>query len=353
MKMIYQIGRVPLYGSLVNDIELSEERSWIVKRTQFQQTGGYFDHTPYGRRLFDDTDVSASGSITSKGNPQFLHLMSRIKALGGERDVPIIVFELQDIGGDPSIRWLITYGNVVSVEDTSAYGAENDEGFYWKDFSIKMKIQPEWRPLLRWYWEDRPAQAFTGLPTAQNGIDTLFEQPQRYSEISEFNYFQQWDDALSELATEMWPYLYQRGLGYGSDYAAFKTFYINSVEHVWAAPPTAFYAFTDLLPQGSISITVESASIIQTSSLDLEALDGQLTDRGLSGLFASDEIFVGNTDPFCSFILRSGQIITSFVPEWTYDSIYPGELTVGLNKIAVAGDNTTGKFAANIKFGAL
>lgn len=353
MKMLYQIGSVPLFGSLVNDIELSEERSWIVKRTQFQQSSGYFDHTPYGRRLFDDTEVSASGTLTSKGNPQFLHLMSRIKALGGVRDVPIIVFEVQDLNDNPTVRWLITYGNITSVEDSSAYGAENDEGFYWKNFSIKMKVLPEWRPLLRWYWEDRPAQAFTGAPSAQNGIDTLFEQPGQYSEIMPFNYFQEWGNDYSELATEMWPYLYQRGVGYGSDYSAFKTFYVNSVEHVWAAPPVSFYAFTDLLPQGTISITIESAAVVHTSSLDLSILDGQLIDRGLSGLFSSDQIFVGDTDPFCSFILRNGTIITSFVPEWEYDGLYPGQLSAGLNKISVAGDGTTGQFAANIKFGAL
>lgn len=352
MKMIYQIGDVSLFGSLVNDIELSEERAWDAKRTFFQQTGGYFDHTPMGRRLFNDTEITAKGTLTSLNNQEFLHVMSRIKSLGGQRRVPLIVFELQDLKNNPYIRWLYTYGQITNVEDSSAYG-EKDDGFWLKDISIKMKIDPVWRPLLRWYWEDRPVLSYSAAATAQNGTDTMFAQPQRYSNIGKTQYFQQWSDTYSKLSPSMWPYLYQRGLGYGSDYAQFKSFYVNAVEHRWAGPPNTFYAFTSLISQGTLSITVTNKQVSFTSTLDLSAVDTQLYNRGLRGLFNSDEIFVGNTEPFCSFIRRGSSIVANFVPQWSYGGAYPGELMSGLNKIDVVGTGTPGKFAANIAFGAL
>ncbi len=216
-----------------------------------------------------------------------------------------------------------------------------------------MKVDPVWRPLLRWYWEDRPVLSYTGIPTSQNGTDIMFAQPQRYTDVSEHNYFQQWPDTYSRLSPAMWPYLYQRGLGYGTDYAQFKSFYVNAVEHRWAGPPTAFYAFTSLLNEGTLSINVTNSATTFYSSIDLSDLDSQLVDRGLSGLFNSDVLYVGNTDPFCSYIMRSGAILTNFVPQWDYMSGYPGELMSGLNRIDIVGDGTPGKFAANIAFGAL
>ncbi len=352
MKMVYQIGQVPLYGSLVNAIELSEDRKWIVKETPFQQVSGWFNHTPYGRRLFERVDVSIKGTLTSNGNQQFMHLMSRLKARGGLREVPLIVFELQGLEKNPYIRWLYTTGTISNIDDQSSYG-ETEEGFLLKEFTVTMKIDPVWRPLLRWYWEDRPTFSAVQSPAAQNGTDTLFAQPMRFQEIGQENYFQQWGDDYSALAPEMWPYLYQRGNGYGTDYAAFRSFFVNSVEYIWAAPPLSFYAFKNLLGQGTLRIKVENSETTQWSTLDLGLLNTQLINRGQMGLLPADELFAGATDPFCCWIRRNGVTLANFVPQWNYEGAYPGELMAGLNRVTIDGYNTTGSFAANIMFGAL
>lgn len=343
MKWVYQIGDVPLFGSLVDDIEISESRSWSAKRTFFQQTSGYFDHVPEGRRFFEAANADIKGKLSSKDNRMFLHIMSRVKAMSGLRDMPLIVCEVQSLDIDPTVRWLITRGTVTSVDDSSAYGSEDDQ-YYLKDFSIKMQIDYAWRPLLGWYWEDRPATSFSMNPTTQNGLDNMFILPRDYADITKTNYFQEWGDDYSRLEPFVWPLLYQGGKGYGADYTAFRSMYINAVEQIWAAPPVTLYAFTDLLPQGELSITANG----RVSTLDLYDLDGQLLDRGLEGLFPSDEIFAGSEN----FIRRNGSIL-ALIPEWDYDDAAPGELRSGMNYVTVAGDNTTGRFAINSIFGAL
>lgn len=345
MKFVYQIGQVPLYGTLVNDIDLSEDRTAVVKETQFQQSSGWFNHVPYGRRLLERPSVTIKGTLVNN----FLHTASRLKALLGLREVPLIVFEKQH---GSIVRWLFTTGTVESVDDNSHYG-EDFSGNYLKEISLKMKVDPTWSPLLSWYWENRPNYTRVQAPTTQVGVDTIFAQPERFEQIPLKNYYQQWPDTLSKYTPFAWPYLYQRDKGYGTDYAPFRTFYVNSSEEMWAAPPRAFYAFTKLLGQGTLTITVTRGDLVFTSSIDLAATNTQLINRGLNGLMAIDEMFVGLTDPFCCWISRNGSALANFVPQWTYTGAYPGEVFTGLNEIVISGLNTTGQFAANIQFGAL
>lgn len=351
MRFVYQIGRVPLFGALVNDIEMDEGRDWSVKTTEFQQSSGYFTHTQLGRRTFSPVNVSIVGDIDTY-KIGFLHTASMLKALGGLRDVPLIVFELGHIPSqNPSVRWLYTTGSITKAEEKSKYGNDVKE-FYTKSVSLTMRIDPVWKPLLGSYWESRPVDTRSSIITTRHGFDTMFYLPKDLDEVRKDRYFERWGNTLSQYDPSTWPYMYEKGTGYGTDWDYFKSFYVYSNESQWPAPPSAHYAFTQLLPQGTLSIVVTNSVTTFTSTLDLTSLNTQLNNAGLSGLMASDEIFVGDTAPFPCFIRRN-EAILNVTPRWTSQSGYPGELMSGLNKVTISGNNTNGKFAANIEFGSL
>lgn len=358
MKFVYQIGDVPLYGNLVSsdgNVSLNEDRSWAIKETEFTGTGTKFNFLPLGRRIPETTSIEIEGTLVSTNYQGFLHTLSRLKTLGGLRDIPLITFEVQQptLTTEP-IRWLVTYGTITDINDTSEYG-DNINGMFEKKLSLKMTISPVWRPMLRYYWEYRPI--YTMIPPLfitenyQAGTDTIFAQPNKMSGIQPNNYFQIWPATYSDLSTEAWASIYQENGGFGFDYVSFQTFYFNAAAERWSAPPTAKYVATSLLPQGTLHIETTNAYTTFVAELDLESLNLQLVNRGYFGLYVSDEIFFGNTDPFCSFIRRNGAIIADFVPQWVYTGLYPGEVTSGYNKVNVFGLNTTGKFAANILYG--
>jgi hypothetical protein len=357
MKLLYQIGDIPLYGSIVasdGDVSLGEDRSWEIKDTPFTGTGSTYNHLPIGRRIPEKSDVKVEGTLVSTSHQGFLHTLSRLKALGGLRDVPMIVLETQHPSPGQSVRWLVAYGTVTDIDDSSEYG-EDVNGFYQKQLSLTMKVDPVWRPMIRYYWEYRPI--YSQIPAlfadegAQAGTDTIFAQPMRMSLVNNKNFFQKWGDTYSALAPEAWAIMYSDGGGYGHDYIPFGSYYLNSEESLWAAPPQAIYAATNLLPQGYLTIETTNALTSYVAELDLESLDSQLQNRGHTGLYVSDELYFGATDPFCSFIKRDGEVLTNFVPQWVYTGLYPGELASGYNKVRVYGTNTTGKFAANILYG--
>jgi hypothetical protein len=351
MKFVYQIGRVPLFGALVNDIEIDESRDWSVKQTAFQQSSGYFTHTPVGRRMASDVDVSISGSLDSKAIG-FLHTTAMLKSLGGLRDIPLIVFDMGHMPSQsPSVRWLFTTGTITKVDVKSSYG-EDVSGFYRQNFSITMKIDPVWQPLLRGYWEDRPIDTRSAIVSARAGIDNIFAHPEFMKSVEKNKYFERWGDDLSKYDPGMWPYIYEKGTGYGTDWAPFRSFYVYSNDMQWAAPPVAKYVLKNLLPQGSITVTVNHEVVDYVSTLNLATLHTSLVNKGLSGLFPTDEVYFGSTAPFPSFIRRNDAIL-SITPVWESQSSYPGELLTGLNKITISGSDTTGKFAANIRFGSL
>jgi hypothetical protein len=348
MKIAYQIGSVSLFGTLVDTVTLSGDSGWIVKRSIFDQAGGFYTHTPARRRIAQDTKVSIQGTVVAKNLYSVDQTISRLKALGGLRDTCLIAY---DFSGDPlasmPIRWLFTRGSVTDVKDNSEY-MTTDEGFYKREITIEMSVDPSWQPLLSSFWEYRQIRNFEYKITGQAGVDNLFSHPEKLSEVRTDSYFYEWPDTLSTYTPLVWPSLYTEE-GYGTDYDDFKTFYVLSHDAVWASPPKAVYAFTDLLPQGTLSITVNE----ETSTLDLEELDFQLQSRGYSGLQVSDEIFVGMTTPFSSFVQRNNAILTQFVPQWVAPGRYPGEVFTGLNEITISGENTTGQAAVNILFGAL
>lgn len=348
MKFIYQIGNVPLFGALQNDVSLNEKRSWIVQQTKFQQTGGQFTHTPRDRRIPDSAPISIEGTLTTTSHQHFLFTSSRLRAIGGFANVPLIVFETYN---NKTIRWLYTMGSITDVDESSQYG-ESDGGFYLRDISIQMVVDPSWRPLLAPYWESRQVTEYKHFPTTQAGVDNLFIHPQLVDTVYEQKergfYFQKWDSSLSALSPMMWPHLYT-GNGYGEDYAAFRSVYVMASEFAWPGQSNAIYAFTGLDQTGTLTLQVNDF----TATLDLADTNTALIARGLAGLQKSDEIFVGNTTPYNSFIRRSSGVISNFVPRWTDNNVYPGALNPGLNHVTFSGNGTVGKAAMNIEFGAL
>lgn len=348
MKFIYQIGNVPLFGALNNVVRLNEKRAWVVQQTKFQQTGGQFTHTPKHRRISDNAPISIEGTLTTNSHQHFLFTSSRLRAIGGFKDVPLIVFETYN---NKTIRWLYTTGSITDIDETSEYG-ESDGGFYLRDISIQMIVDPSWRPLLSSYWESRQITEYKQFPTAQAGIDNLFIHPQLVDSVYEQKergfYFQKWDSSLSSLSPMMWPYLYT-GNGYGEDYGPFRSVYVLASEFAWPGQANAIYAFTGLEPQGMLTMQVNDF----ISTLNLETLNSSLVARGLAGLQKSDEIFVGNTTPYNGFIRRVSGVVNNFVPQWTDDNLYPGALNPGLNHITFSAEGSVGKVAMNIEFGAL
>jgi hypothetical protein len=357
MKLVYQIGDVPLFGSIVasdGDVSLSEDRSWETKETAFTGTGGTFNHLPVGRRLPERVTVSIEGSLTSSQAQSYLHTLSRMKSKGGLRDVVLIALEVYATGSANTVRWLQTKGTITDVKDMSEYG-EDVDGFYQKKLSIQMNVDPTWYPLMNWYWEYRPIRTYVppifANELAQAGVDNIFAQPKTFGAIDNKNYFQSWPDTYSALAPSAWGYMYQNGGGFGYDYRPFQTFYFNSEEKQWSAPPIAKYALKSLLPQGTITVETTSSETVHTATLDLASMDLQLTNSGFDGLQPGDEVFFGNVDPFCSFVRRNDVLLAEFVPQWEYTGLYPGEVATGYNKVRIYGTNTTGKFAVNIKYG--
>lgn len=357
MKLLYQIGDIPLYSSIVvsdGDVSLDEGRSWEIKETQFTGTGSFYNHLPIGRRIPEKTTIKVSGTLISTGHQGFLHTLSRLKAIAGLRDIPMIVLETQHPSPGQAVRWLYTTGTVTDIDDSSEY-SEDVSGFYQKKLELTMSVDPVWRQLLRYYWEYRPiysqVPALFAEDGAQAGVDTIFAQPNKMSMVNDRYFFQNWGNIYSELAADAWPIMYREGGGYGHDYQPFGSYYFNSDEALWSAPPRAMYVATNLLSQGTLHIDTTNALTRYIAELDLESLNTQLENRGYTGLYESDELYFGNTDPFCSFIKRNGVILENFVPQWVYTGLYPGEVATGYNKVEIYGTNTTGRFASNILYG--
>lgn len=357
MRILYQIGTVPVFGALVSadgqDISLSEDRSWQIKKTAFVGTSASFSHLQPGQRILETTKVPISGHLQSTPTQDLLHIISRLKARGGLVDIPIVIVELSE--SQNTLRWLYTTGTVTDIKDTSNY-SETLDGILVKELSIEMEIDPIWKPVLKWYWEYRPIRtlipALFAQDLAQAGIDNLFNIPTTFGNDFRDHYFQPWGDDYSALSPTAWGYLYEDGVGYGTDYDEFGTFFFNSDERVWSAPPRAMYALRYLIPQGTVQIETANADVTFTASLDLDALHLQLIDSGFDGLLEGDEIFFGDTDPFCSFIRRNDTILEGIVPQWEYVGAYPGEVQTGYNRVTLSGNGTTGQFAVNIRYGA-
>lgn len=371
MYLIYQLGNVQLWDAFkgVNGkaVAVNLESQWKAPDTQFSGVGGRQSYLPLTRSILDDPDISIDGSLMNTPGWSIDQNIARIKAFAGRRNIPIIAFQLEDrtpeeATDDISVRWLVNYGIITKVTTKSSYN-EGATDFDSGAISITMKLQRNWQALSPWHWEYRsgnqpiidPANAVN----AQQGVDHYFNIPEFFGEFVEDSFFYRWQNELSSYNPTYWAKRFDATEGgYGFDFKNFAPVEFYSPPELWSAPPTPAYAFTQLENVGTLHIKARRSTglfqddfVYEDSTLDLAQLNTDLAAAGLTGLLKTDIVFTGFIDPVPGFVYRNNAALALPIPAWSYQGLYPGELSAGFNRIEISVEKGAGQMAALFTYG--
>ncbi len=371
MFLIYQVGDVVLYDALLgangDPTEAALSYSWDNPSTSFEQGGGRQYHGSLLRSLPQEVDFEITGRLYQTPYINVSRMKSRIRSFAGRRHTPIIIAKFEESytpGCLPELTWLTGYGTITedSVEH-SYHGTESGGSFISTPLELTIALSEPMQQMSQWFWEYRSMQERLSNPysddAAQEGLNG-FRHPQYFTEIQPNHYYTRWQDAATMYTPEFWGlnYLYQMDGGQSSDFVAGPLdLFVYSNEELWSAAPCSMYAFTNLSPFGTISITTKLKSglfygeeVESVSTLDLEELNTDLTTAGFGGLAIDDIIFTGAVTPHPGFIQRAGATVAAVRPKWQYDQTYPGEISRGATWINFRPYLTDMQVAYNIDF---
>lgn len=373
--MLYQLGDVPLFHTLVGDdgkgVSIDLGRSARIPQTNLTGVSGSVSYVPLTRPLLDPMQIKISGILRQLPPYGLTRSINSLKSLIGYKNIPVIGFFMENsqIDGQsvPNLLWLYANCTIKDVDASSDYNSEKDVwGFDKQPITITLVADLRWRSLSPWFWEYRDPHDYLINPNAptnsQVGIDNYFYHPPTFNDLSENFYFFRWQSDLSQYNPTFWGIKYDSGLlgGVGSDFVDFGSHSFYSDPQLWSAQPTSVYAFTNLSDAGEINMTVRrqtglfaSQYIDEVSSLDLAQLNDDLITAGYSGLLPSDYVFTGYLSPFPGFVYRNGERLTGFTPRWSYPGTYPGETGRAFNTITITAEGTTGQVAYLHEYGVL
>lgn len=374
MFLVYQIGDVVLYDALLgangDPVEAAFSRSWSNPSTAFQQGGGRQYHGPLLRSLPEEVEFEVSGRLFQTPYINASRMKSRILSFAGRRNTPVIIVKYEESYTSnclPKLTWLIGYGTITDLPtEHNYYGAESGGSFVSTPLELNVKISEPFQQLSQWFWEYRSMQERLSNPysedAAQEGLNG-FRHPQDFTEIQPNHYFVRWQSSDTMYTPEFWGlnYLYQMDGGQSSDFVNGPlNLFVYSDEDLWSVAPRSMYAFTNLSPFGTITITTKLKSglfygdeVESTTTLDLAQLDTDLAAAGFGGLAIDDILFTGAVNPRPGFIQRYGNTLAAVRPKWIYDQSYPGEISKGATWITFQPYLTDMQVAYNIDFRAV
>lgn len=372
MYILYQVGDLPLYNKLVgaggDAIEVEVEYGWGVPETNFTANSGRRYAVPATRSIPDAVSISFTASVQATDYMTASRIKNRIRSFAGRRNMPIIVMQYDEDFDNPSrsIMWLIAYGIMNSDENASSYAGEDfNKGFAYQELEIELVITEPFRQLPTAFWEYRPEQSRSLNLFAEEesvaGMGITFWHPQQFFEIQPNNYFVKWMNSETMLNTEYWALAHLTSMsesGIGSDFDEVGDVHYFSNEDMWTLAPRPLYAFKNLTPYGTVSITVKlktglyfGEEIETVTTLDIEQLDLDLANAGYGGIAVDDIIYTGDFYPRPGFVMRNGVELTGVRPRWSYSETYPGELPNGYTIITFSKYLNDAQVAYLIDFG--
>lgn len=349
----YQIGGIPLaryLGGSEDPAQFSLDLGWEAPVVSFAQTGGSLYQGPINRAIAKPTEAKIQGVVQARSGALAQELLSGLQSLGGRLYTPLIVFRYEDPQDEQhpmNVDWLIADALILSKSYPYSYAGEDqgNAGHLRLRLDISLNLMSPFRRLSPWFWEYRSYENRAQNPYEADGAyspSIRFIHPKSFREVRDQHYFLRWQDSSTLLSPDYWDWAFSEGI-YGGDAAGFSetyTVFYHSDPQRWASPPQVVYAFTNLLPYGSLSIEVQRSvgsfygdDYTETSVLNLEQLDTDLSAKGFGGLFSSDIVYVGNVFPFPSYVVRDEVTLEGVIPDWDYEGLFPGELQTGPARI--------------------
>ena len=368
----YQIGDTPLYsffsGRDDEGITLSVDPKWRFSEITFTGRRGVHLTNPATYALSDLPDFEVSGTILARDSAHAQWIQSAVNSLGGRINIPLIVFRYENPlkqGECSELDWL--YADAIILSSELEYNYGGTEASQWGHLSLSLKISGKllapFARMPKWVWEYRSYQERVQDPFAESGSSSpnnTFFHPTEYHHLQREGHFVRWLHPDTLLDTSYWgvKYFQDTSGGVGEDFGDFKSVFYYANPQLWSALPQALYAFTELLPYGSIQIDVQQSTgffanddFIESSILDLAQLDTDLNSAGYGGLFNSDLIYTGAVTPYPGFIVRNGVILSDIRPRWLYTGEYPGIVKNGATNVNIQAVLTAGKMAYLFDYG--
>lgn len=367
--IIYQIGDYPIFNHMVgvgeNPVGFEDSLQWRIESDNLSNVSGQYMAGRYSSPLLAPRKIKLVGGFENDENGTSDQKLNRLAGFGGRVNVPVIAFEYHEPTDDvsvPSINWLLTHMTIEGVDRATNYITREAVQLSARQITVAAQQQTAWRRLSPWFWEYRqsaPVNNPFDRANQQEGLDNRFYHPSKLASLSKRGFFRFWGDDLVRYAPSFWAKKYSDGitggLGADFDYLPLRVQLFPPFQD-WNAQPLSLYAFTSLLGQGELTITVDRMADVFTpetysSSLDLAEVDSQLNSLGYSGLLEEDVLIAGRCSPFPSFILRDGEVLSGFIPRWEYRGTIPGELSAGPNQITFTCEGVAAQAAYLIDFG--
>lgn len=365
----YQIGNIPLFRYLVgtdDPVQFSLDQKWDVPAIRFSDSGGSLYTGPSNRSLMQAVTAKIEGTVQAKSYALAQELLTALQSLSGRLAVPLIGFRYEQ-SFLPSVAsqmdWLVADAVISSKSQAMPYSGEDqaNAGYIRLRLNLEVTLMTPLRRMYPWFWEYRSFQDRVQNPYVADGASSgslLFTHPRLFSDIRDEYYFVRWLDKDTLSDPDFWELASNDGAGQGMEFSEVYEVFYHSDPMRWSSPPQVVYAFTNLLPYGDLTITVQRSTGFshgddyeETSSIDLSALDTALALKGYGGLFNSDILYVGDIYPFPSYVLRNSEILEALVPEWAYSGLYPGELQTGPATIQFAASLSSLSVAYNFVYG--
>lgn len=352
MLFVYQIGDIPLFRYLVgteDPIQTEFEQEWDLPALRFVQSGATLYQGPANRSLGQAVKMKVEGVVQARSTALAQELLTALRMLGGRLAIPVIVFRFEDALNSSNsvteIDWLVADAIISSKNQSMPYAGFDlgVAGHVRLRLDIELTLMNPLRRLQPWFWEYRSFRDRQQNPYIADGASSgslLFTHPRIIADIQDEFYFVRWLDRDTLLNPDYWEVAFSVDGGQGMEFEEVYEVFYHSDPMRWSAPPQAVYAFTGLLPYGTLSIQAQRSTgpwhgddYEELSTLNLVELDAQLALQGYGGLFNSDILYVGDIFPFPGYILRNGAILENITPGWDYSGLFPGELQCGAGRV--------------------
>lgn len=368
---IYQIGNQIITGIA----EHSSSINWKGEINQSAQSSRVSFTNRY--TIPEATKIKLNGLLSCSRYPSPVYALNDFMKLGGQPYLDIIGY-LPDVNTDQCSNqaeleplWFHTYGMITSIERSYTLDISTANQFDTVELSLEMTINPQWMPLNRFMWfpyyGDDILDTFSLAGLASNinpapevtedadvGGAPLYVSPTGVlSWTYDYNfvfYKRQNLNPMLLYVTSKWDHWTNSVQGYGSSYASADLQY--TVQNPYNGEFKYIHSFSNLTSSSDdLKIEVEAEVIpgtlkTFTSTLDITALHNilLLSEYGGTGLTTGMRLYCGNDELVNSFILLNNNYIRSnitgqiLVPEWDYETRYPGEL-LGNKCIVTINDN--------------
>lgn len=348
---LYQIGmdRITAQPTNFAGLQINLPRKFKISVAQgFGNSKASFNNY---RQFPELQDVDVTGTFLCANCESVSDQFNRLLSMSGKPHIDIIGYlpndcccvgescgECGNCQGEKAVTWMTTTGVIESVERSYTIDGSAPYPAGMMEVSFKMTLDSYWYPLNPYIWYPE----YNSAPYDSFARDTDFVKsilPTRVDSNSTFSFWKRnYSDTLGFYDTNLWVDMFNSEDGTAnilSPVAGTSLRYrVRSPRSRWAAPPSSFYAFSNLPQTGEISIVVESEiapffSQEFTSSLDLE---GDLNGLINFGIQPGDILIVSDNLTAPGFVLRDGAFVptgvtsTQLVPRWEYSTNSPGEL---------------------------